>query len=177
MGYGLQEFCADLRGLLKEKGHAGLPEIAERLKRLLVNPAFVAETFEGENAGVARQVLYHDAETDAYVLAHVHAPGKSGVPHSHGTSWAIYGNARGDTEMTEWRRVNPADEDQAVLEAYDRYLLSPGETRAYGPHVIHSTAHPDGAWVIRITGTDLEKLPRYYFRPKKDKMLKAPETV
>ena len=46
----------------------------------------------------------------------------------------------------------------------------PGDTRGYGPGVIHSTAHPDKAWVIRVTGTDLDKLPRYHFR-KQDRVL------
>jgi len=169
MACGLDEFCTDLNRILKAKGLAGLPEIAEKLKTLLVNPEFVAATFEGSSA--PQRVLHHDAETDAYVMAHIQQAGKSGVPHSHGASWAIYGNARGDTDMTEYRRVNPETEDHAVLEAFDRYRLSPGKTRAYGPHMIHSTAHPDGAWVIRITGTDLDTVPRYYFRPKKDMVL------
>jgi hypothetical protein len=41
---------------------------------------------------------------------------------------------------------------------------------AYGPVVIHSTAHPKKAWVIRVTGTDLDELPRYHFG-KDDRML------
>ncbi len=175
MSYGLDAFCADLHGILEERGQAGLSEIAEKLRLLLANQHFVAETFADVSA--PQRVLYHDAETDAYVLAHIQQAGKSGRPHSHGASWAIYGNARGDTEMTEWRRVNAASEEHAVLEACDRYLLRPGQTRAYGPHVIHSTAHPDGAWVIRVTGTDLDKLPRYHFSPKKDKILHATETA
>ncbi len=48
--------------------------------------------------------------------------------------------------------------------------LEPGQTRAYRPGVIHSTAHPHGALVIRVTGTDLNAIPRYHFRPKKDKI-------
>jgi predicted metal-dependent enzyme (double-stranded beta helix superfamily) len=174
MAYGLEAFSADLRSILKEKQVAGLPEIAEKLKQLVANPAFVAETFAGSPP--PQRVLYHDPETDAYVLAHVQQPGKAGVPHSHGASWAIYANARGVTQMTEWRRVNPESEDHAVLEASDRYPLGPGQSRAYAPHAIHSTSHPDGAWVIRVTGTDLEKVPRYYFRPKKDKILQPAET-
>ena len=39
-----------------------------------------------------------------------------------------------------------------------------------GPGVIHSTAHPEKAWVIRVTGTDLDVLPRYHFR-KQDRIL------
>jgi hypothetical protein len=104
------------------------------------------------------------------VLAHVHEGNKTGKPHSHGSSWAIYGNARASTEMTEWRRTNPEHEEHAVLEAARRYRLGPGDTQAYGPGVIHSTAHPEKAWVIRVTGTDLDHLPRYRFG-KKDRIL------
>jgi hypothetical protein len=115
-------------------------------------------------------VLHHDPDLDFYVLAHVQQGGKAGKPHSHGNSWAIYGNARAVTEMTEWRRVNPESDDHADLVAASKYGLGPGQTRAYGPGVIHSTAHPQKAWVIRITGTDLDKLPRYHFR-KQDRIL------
>jgi hypothetical protein len=51
-----------------------------------------------------------------------------------------------------------------------RYCLGPGQTKAYGPGVIHSTAHPEKAWVIRVTGTDLDVLPRYHFG-KQDRIL------
>ena len=169
MTYGFDAFCVDLHRILKEKRIDGLPEIADKLKTLVVNPEFVAETFEGSTA--PQRVLFHDPDTDAYVLAHMQPAGKAGNPHSHGASWAIYANARGVTQMTEWRRVNPESEDHAVLEVSERYGLGPGQSRTYAPHVIHSTAHPDGAWVIRVTGTDLDKIPRYYFRPKKDKIL------
>lgn len=171
MAYGLDEFCADLHHILKQKQLAGLPAIAEKLKQLVVNREFVAATFEGSSA--PQRVLFHEPETDAYVLAHVQAAGKAGEPHSHGASWAIYANGRGVTHMTEWRRVNPESEDHAVLEVSDSYDLAPGQSRAYAPHVIHSTAHPDGAWVIRVTGTDLNNIPRYHFHPKKDKKLET----
>jgi hypothetical protein len=72
--------------------------------------------------------------------------------------------------MTEWRRTNPESESHVELVAASKYGLGPGETMAYGPNVIHSTAHKDKAWVIRVTGTDLDKLPRYHFR-KQDKIL------
>jgi len=42
--------------------------------------------------------------------------------------------------------------------------------------VIHSTAHPEKAWVIRITGTDLEAIPRYHFTPRTDRLVEATAT-
>jgi hypothetical protein len=102
----------------------------------------------------------------------VQEPGKAGKPHSHGASWAIYGNAREVTEMTEWRRTNPQSDEHYALAPDKRYGLRAGETRAYGPGVIHSTSHPRKAWVIRVTGTDLDKISRYHFR-KQDKILES----
>jgi hypothetical protein len=170
MAYSLERFCADLSATLKARGESGLPQIAQKLSELLSNPDFVAATFN-DGMPPGRRELWHDPDTDVYVLAHVQEGAKVGKPHSHGASWAIYGNAMGVTEMTEWRRVNPASEDAVVLEKADQYALAPGQTRAYSSGMIHSTAHPKKAWVIRITGTDLDNLPRYRFRPKVDKIL------
>ena len=170
MVYGLDDFMTESRAILKaQTPGSALAPIADRLGRLLANPAFVAATFS-DDMPPGRRVLHHDPETDFYVLAHVQEGGKLGKPHSHGASWAIYGTARGITEMTEWRRTNPESEDFAELEATSKYRLGPGQTKAYGPGVIHSTAHPEKAWVIRVTGTDLDSLPRYHFG-KQDRIL------
>ncbi len=40
----------------------------------------------------------------------------------------------------------------------DAYGIGSGQTRGYGPGMIHSTEHPEKCWVIRITGTDLDVL-------------------
>ena len=170
MPYTLDEFCTESRGLLKtEPLSNALGHIADGLGRLLSNPGFVAETFS-DDMPPGRRILHHDPETDFYVLAHVQEGNKTGKPHSHGSSWAIYGNAREYTEMTEWRRTNPESEQHAALQPVSKYRLGPGDTKAYGPGVIHSTAHPKKAWVIRVTGTDLDVLPRYHFG-KHDRLL------
>ncbi len=170
MAYTLDQFCKDAHDTLKANPlDAALPQVAAKLSQLLKNPEFVAATFNHDIPPGKRE-LYHDPELDFYVLAHVQEGGKTGKPHSHGTSWAIYGNAMNATEMTEWRRVNPPNEEHMVLEASSKYALHPGDTRAYGPGVLHSTKHPEKAWVVRVTGTDLDKLPRYHFR-KQDRIL------
>ncbi len=173
MAYDLEQFGSDLTTILRTQGHAGLPSLAEKLKLLLANPAFVASTFSDDMPAGKRQ-LFHDEESDAYVLAHVNPPSKRGAPHSHGSSWAIYGNARGYTNMIEWRRVNPQDEERSILEPASRYRLGPGETRSYSSGAIHSTEHPDKAWVIRVTGTNLDRIPRYRFVPTRDEIIETP---
>ena len=172
MAYTLTDFCEDHHALLTSglSLDRALPQIAGKLALLLRNPEFVAETFN-DDTPIGKRELHHDPDTDVYVLAHVQQGAKKGSPHSHGASWAVYGNARAFTDMTEWRRVNPESERQAVLEPAAHYRMGPGDTRAYGPGVIHSTAHPEKAWVIRVTGTDLDAIPRYRFRPKTDKIV------
>jgi hypothetical protein len=171
MADAFDRFTPDLTATLSRKGIGGIQEIAERLRPLLRDPAFAARAFPDES--MRKRTLFHDPETGVYVYAHIHEGPKRGKPHSHGASWAIYGNIQGITNMTEWRRVNPESEEGAVLKAVKHYPLGPGDSRAYPPHVIHSTEHPAKALVIRITGCDLANIPRYSFDSAKDKMLES----
>ncbi len=171
--YDLPQFCDDVRAIVAADGQRGLPRVAEKLRQLLANDDFVKATWD-ESTPPGKRVLYHDAETDFFVLAHVHPQGKvPGPPHSHGTSWAVYGNARGGTDMTIWRRVNPESEERAELVVAEKYRLHKGEAYAYPAGMIHSTMQPEPAWVLRVTGTDLDVLPRYRFRPDRDVILET----
>jgi hypothetical protein len=172
MAYTLDQFCADNRAALTSGTSLrdALPKIAEKLSVLLKNPEFVAEAFP-DDTPVGKRTLHHDPDTDVYVLAHCYEGPKKGMPHSHGASWAVYGTARAVTNMTEWRRTNPESEAAAVLEPAESYALRAGDSRAYGPGVLHSTEHPERAWVIRVTGTDLDAIPRYRFRAKTDRIV------
>ena len=171
MNAAFDRFTTDLVTALKERGIDGLPEIARALRPLLRDSEFAVLAFP--DPAIRKRVLFHDTDTDVYVLAHIHEAGKRGRPHSHGASWAIYGNVDGVTDMTEWRRINPESEPHAVLEPSSHYRLGPGDSRAYPPYLIHSTAHPEHAHVIRITGTDLDRIPRYGFDPAYDKIVAA----
>ena len=171
MNAAFNRFTTDLVATLKARGIAGLSDIAEALRPLLRDPEFAALAFADPT--IRKRVLFHDADTDVYVLAHIHEAGKRGRPHSHGASWAIYGNVSGVTDMTEWRRINPDGEPHAVLQPSSNYHLGPGNSRAYPPYLIHSTAHPENALVIRVTGTDLDHIPRYGFDPKHDTIVAA----
>ena len=172
MGYSLKQFCSDTNTILDQGGdiQGRLDQVADKLKGLLVDEDFVAATFSDETPAGKRE-LYHDADRDYYVLAHVQDGGKRGNPHSHGASWAIYGNINGATRMREYKRTNDAAEEAHVLAKTDEYDLTRGVTKAYGSGHIHSTQHPEKCWVIRITGTDLDQIPRYRFRKFRDKVM------
>ncbi len=172
MAYALDEFCGECRAILKsgQPLEKGLPQMAERLGRLLENDDFIAATFKPED-DFTKKILFHDDETDFYVMAHVHQGPKEGPPHSHGASWAIYGTAMGVTGMKDWERVNPAGEEAAKLKVAEHYELRKAQARGYGPHAIHSTIHPAKAWVVRVTGTNLDLLPRYRFKKGRDEIV------
>ena len=171
MNAAFDRFTTDLVATVKARGVTGLSDIAEALRPLLRDPEFAAFAFADRT--IRKRVLFHDADTDVHVLAHIHEAGKRGKPHSHGASWAVYGTVAGVTEMTEWRRVNPDSEPHAVLEPSSHYRLGPGDSRAYPPDLIHSTAHPEHTLVIRVTGTYLDRIPRYGFDPTRDTIVAA----
>lgn len=168
----LDDFCRFCRASLKSGTPLAdaLPLMAAELGRLLDNPDFVSAAFKPDD-DFSKKVLHHDQDTGFYVLAHVHQGPKEGPPHSHGASWAIYGTAMGVTGMKEWQRVNPETEEAVALQMASHYELRKGQTRAYGPQLIHSTIHPAKAWVIRVTGSNLDVEPRYRFSKKRDRIV------
>lgn len=172
MAYTLQEFCQDSHAILAGAGplQGRIDAVAQKLGRLLGEADFVASTFNADTPP-GRRTLYHDPDLDFHVLAHVQEGGKRGSPHSHGNSWAIYGNASDLTRMREFRRVNPDGEEAWILEQTAQYDMRSGDTKAYGPNQIHSTEHPQNCWVVRVTGTDLDDIPRYRFRKLRDQVL------
>ena len=167
----LERFRDQSRSILKtEKLDVALEKISAGLAMLISDPDFVAHAFR-EDDPPGKHMLTHDPDTGFYLFAHVQKGGKTGKPHSHGDSWAIYANIRNHTDMTEYERVNDASEERVVLRATERYAIGPGQTRAYGPGMIHSTAHPESAWVVRMTGCDLDTIPRYHFSSKRDEIV------
>jgi hypothetical protein len=167
--YDLEAFCTLLRETVTKRGIDGLPDLEAELSRILRDPAFVAATFD-EAEPVAKRQLAFEPVTGAYVLAHMHEPGREGAPHTHGDSWAVYGTARGATSMKDWKIVEDGL-DGTTLTEQAHYTLAPGDTHSYHSGMIHSTAHDVPTWVVRITGTDLEKVERFRFDRRRDRIV------
>ena len=93
MPYGLDQFVADCRAILRHDGGAkGREEVRVKLEQLLSNRDFV-ETYCGEHVPRGLKVLYEDPELGFQILAHINDKARVSPPHDHGASWAIYGQA------------------------------------------------------------------------------------
>ncbi|NQV55466.1 MAG: hypothetical protein HQ503_06375 [Rhodospirillales bacterium] len=167
MAYTMENFCNDCRSEIDgNKGAANLDAIRGHLEKLLTNEDFIQEHCSPD-AEVGTHELYHDEETDFLLLAHIQADGRTSPPHDHGASWAIYGQAVGWTEMTEYDRKDDGTEDgHAELEVRKKYRLEPGNAGYFASHAVHSIHFPEKSRFIRVTGTDLTKLATKRFDMK-----------
>ena len=161
MSYTLDQFIADCRSTLdRDPGPAGREQIRGKLEQLLKEPEFV-KAYCGDDQPRGMKVLYQDPKLGFQVLAHINDKARVSPPHDHGASWAIYGQATKYTDMIEWAREdNGADPKHAKLKPVKKYRLDPGKAGIYQDGTIHSIDYPDYARFIRVTGTDLDKIPR-----------------
>lgn len=167
MAYTLEEFYEDARNALKANpGPEGHEAVRAKLEQLLKDEAFVAE-YCGPDAAPGIRTIYRDPETGFNVLIHIYEKGKSGPPHDHGTSWAIYGQAVGNTTMTVWKRLDDGkDTGKAQLEKDRSFQLDPGMAGKFEVGDIHSIQISDGSKFVRVTGADLNKIDTAVFNPE-----------
>jgi hypothetical protein len=106
-------------------------------------------------------VLYEDPELGFCICGHVYEGAAAGAPHDHGSSWAIYGLAVGDTEMTDWRIVKRGEGDAPILVAPAKtYVLRPGDSHFYDVGVVHSPKRTGPTKLVRIEGRNLDHIKR-----------------
>jgi predicted metal-dependent enzyme (double-stranded beta helix superfamily) len=162
MPYEIDQFISDCRSILsRDPGPAGREEVRMRLERLLGNPDFIHRQ---EQSPRGLHVLYEDPQLGFQILAHINDKARVSPPHDHGASWAIYGQATHYTDMIEWERDdNGADPKHAKLKPVKKYRLTPGHAGIYQDGRIHSIDYPDHARFIRVTGTNLDQIPRVRF--------------
>jgi predicted metal-dependent enzyme (double-stranded beta helix superfamily) len=164
MAYDLDQFITDCRtALARDPGPAGREEVRVRLEKLLSNQEFVRE-YCGDDAPRGLKVLYEDPKLGFQILAHINDKARKSPPHDHGASWAIYGQASLHTDMIEWEREdNGGDPKHAKLKPVKTYRLTPGHAGIYQDGKIHSIDYPDKSRFVRVTGTNLDRIPRVSF--------------
>jgi predicted metal-dependent enzyme (double-stranded beta helix superfamily) len=163
MSYDLDRFITDCRSILtNDPGPAGREQVRQKLELLLVEPEFRARYCEGTKPALT--VLHEDPKLGFQILAHVNAKARMSPPHDHGASWAIYGQATEYTDMTEWQRLDDgSDPAKSQLKVERKYRLTPGHAGIYQDGKIHSIDYPDRSIFIRVTGTNLDRIPRQMF--------------
>ncbi len=159
MAYTFDEFCADCREtLIAMPNKEGRKTLMGFLEQLLENKDFIAEHL-GPDATPGRPIIFQDADTDFCIQIHNHGRTGGGTPHDHGSSWAIYGQAVGYTDMTSYHRLDDGHtEGHAEIEIAREFRMNPGDVGLFDVGEVHSIRFEDGCRVVRITGTDLDKL-------------------
>ena len=155
----LEHLARDFHAYLAaDNGPGGRVKIVERLKQVLTDADFIATHFA--DAG-NRKLLYEDPDFRFCILAHNYEGAAQSRPHDHAGSWAIYGQAEGETEMTEWEVVEPASEDKpGKVRPRTVYTMTPGSAYLYNEGVLHSPRRESATRLIRIEGRNLDGVKR-----------------
>jgi hypothetical protein len=164
MSQTLEQFAKRCHDLLKaEPGPAGRQKVCELLKEVLVDDTFVARHLD--DSVPERKIIYEDAELGFCILAHRYEGAKQSNPHDHGPSWAIYGQAVGETEMSDFERVEAAAADKPGKARRARtYTLKPGAAHLYNEGDLHAPRREGATRLIRIEGTNMDKVKRLTYQ-------------
>ena len=164
MGHTIEQFASACHDILKaEPGPTGRQQVSALLQEVLKDETFVATNL-GDDVP-ERKVLYEDPELGFCILAHVHHGAKESQPHDHGPTWAIYGQARGVTEMTDWELVEAATtEKPGKVRQKKTYTLNPGTAFVYNEGDLHSPRRTDSTRLIRLEGKNMEKVKRLAYQ-------------
>jgi predicted metal-dependent enzyme (double-stranded beta helix superfamily) len=160
MEYTLETFAAAAHDILTaDPGPTGRQKVRALVQDVLKDDAFVA-THLGDDVP-ERKILYQDPQLGFCILAHVYRGARESNPHDHGPSWAIYGQARGETLMNDWALIEPASETRPGKVRHVRsYSLKPGMAHVYNEGDLHSPRREGPTRLIRIEGTNMDKVKR-----------------
>ncbi len=156
----IEQLASQCREALKSKpGPAGREEVRDILAETLRDPEFVATYLVDSNPD--RKILHEDPELGFCICAHHFKGTKVRQPHGHGPTWAIYGQGRGETIMSDFELVEPpAEGKRGRARRLDTYTLTPGTAHLYEIGKVHGLRRESSAHLIRIEGMNLEKISR-----------------
>ena len=160
MGYTLESFAAAAHDILAaDPGPAGRERLRILVEDVLKDDAFIARHL-GDDVP-ERKVLYTDPQLGFCILGHVYQNARESNPHDHGPSWAIYGQARGETLMNDWALLEKATESRPGKVRHVRsYALEPGMAHVYNEGDLHSPRRDGPTRLIRIEGTNMDRVKR-----------------
>lgn len=159
----LEQLASEIREALSSGSVAtSKDKICASVSKALLDEAFVAEHLKDRAPGAhPREVLYEDPDSGFCICGHVYSGAAHGEPHDHGTSWAIYGQATGSTDMTDWKIVKQGSGAEPILvEKVKTYTLKPGDAHFYDVGAVHSPSRDQPVKLIRIEGANLDLIER-----------------
>jgi hypothetical protein len=164
MGFTLDTFASECHRLLKaDSGPGGRVKVRDLVREVLKDEKFLA-TYLNDNTP-DRQVIYEDPELGFCICAHVNREAREANPHDHGTSWAIYGQAFGETEMSDWEVIEPASDGKPGKVRRARvYALKAGMAHIYNEGDVHSPKRVTITGLIRIEGRNTQKMKRLAYK-------------
>ena len=164
MGFTLESFSADVQRILQaDPGRGGRERVRDLVQEALKDEKFIS-TYINDNTA-DRQVIYEDPQLGFCVCAHVNREAREANPHDHGSSWAIYGQAFGETEMSDWEVIEAATEGTPGKVKRGRvYTLKPGMAHIYNEGDVHSPKRVAATGLLRIEGKNTTKLKRYSYK-------------
>ena len=164
MEFTLDSFASECRRILKaDPGPAGRDKVRAVVQEVLKDEKFLA-TYLNENTP-DRQVIYEDPELGFCICAHLNRDAREANPHDHGSSWAIYGQAFGETEMSDWEIIEPAAEGKpGKVRRAKVYVLKPGMAHIYNEGDVHSPKRITTTGLIRIEGKNTQKMKRLAYK-------------
>jgi hypothetical protein len=156
----VKEFAQQCRAVLQDDpGPAGRVAVVGLVQEALKDPGFVAEALPPGTP--ERHVLYEDPDLGFTILAHAYVGAKGSNPHDHGPTWAIYGQADGETVMTDWDCLaRPTETEPGKAKRNKDYLMQPGDAYLYEPGVLHSPRRDGATKLIRIEGLNMDRIKR-----------------
>ena len=163
MHYTLNDLVVDIKEIIVS---SKIQDCSEKIccfvSKALMDQNFVAENLPDRKDGeIPRQILYEDKDTGFCVCGHVHDTEAIGAPHDHGSSWAIYGQASGETEMTDWEITeNKSSDDVTYVKPKQTYMMRAGDVHFYGVGQVHSPVRKDPVRLLRIEGANLDNIKR-----------------
>ena len=163
MSHTLQDFAAACHNLLKaEPGPKGREKVRDLVREVLQDRAFVDATITADMP--ERKVIYQDPELGFCILAHVYHNAKTSPPHDHGPSWAIYGQALGETHMSDYELIEPPAPGKPGRARETRsYSLTPGSAHLYNEGDLHSPRRDGPTRLLRLEGLDMSTIKRDKF--------------
>lgn len=164
MGHTLEQFSKQCHDLLKaEPGPAGRKKVCALLQEALKDQSFVTKNLDDTTP--ERKIIYQDPELGFCILAHSYKGAKESPPHDHGPSWAIYGQARGETHMSDFELLEKATpETPGKVRKVKTYKLTPGVAHVYNEGDLHSPKRDGPTQLIRIEGVNMETVKRLKFQ-------------